>query len=91
MVYEENPELSKSDLNFIKKIIDMTSKLLLVPMEEGSSPKSSCFISNRNSTRSIVSALPGPYSDSLTLGLSSKTCWLPSKHEEKDFPGTSTR
>ncbi|XP_030942276.1 ATP-dependent Clp protease proteolytic subunit 6, chloroplastic-like [Quercus lobata] len=48
------------------------------------------LFSRRNSTRSIVSALPGPYSDSLTLGLSSKTCWLPSKHEEKDFPGTST-
>ena len=27
----------------------------------------------------------------LCPGLSSKTCWLPSKHEEKDFPGTSTR
>ncbi|XP_075650637.1 ATP-dependent Clp protease proteolytic subunit 6, chloroplastic-like isoform X2 [Castanea sativa] len=39
------------------------------------------LFSRRNSTRSIVSALPG---------LSSKTCWLPSKHEEKDFPGTST-
>ncbi|KAK4562761.1 hypothetical protein RGQ29_005317 [Quercus rubra] len=48
------------------------------------------LFSRRNSTRSMVSALPGPYSDSLTLGLSSKTCRLPSKHEEKDFPGTST-
>nr|XP_023923666.1 ATP-dependent Clp protease proteolytic subunit 6, chloroplastic-like isoform X2 [Quercus suber]POE96653.1 atp-dependent clp protease proteolytic subunit 6, chloroplastic [Quercus suber] len=38
------------------------------------------LFSRRNSTRSIVSALPG---------LSNKTCWLPSKHEE-DFPGTST-
>ncbi|XP_065631728.1 ATP-dependent Clp protease proteolytic subunit 6, chloroplastic isoform X2 [Quercus suber] len=37
------------------------------------------LFSRRNSTRSIVSALPPPY------GLSSKTCGLPSKHEEKDF------
>ncbi|XP_075660020.1 ATP-dependent Clp protease proteolytic subunit 6, chloroplastic-like isoform X2 [Castanea sativa] len=37
------------------------------------------LFSRRNSTRSMVSALPPPY------GLSSKTCGLPSKHEEKDF------
>ncbi|KAK7849391.1 atp-dependent clp protease proteolytic subunit 6 [Quercus suber] len=32
------------------------------------------LFSRRNSTRSIVSALPPPYGDSLTFGLSSKTC-----------------
>uniref|UniRef100_A0A2N9IDL7 ATP-dependent Clp protease proteolytic subunit n=1 Tax=Fagus sylvatica TaxID=28930 RepID=A0A2N9IDL7_FAGSY len=48
------------------------------------------FFSRRNSTRSIVSALPPPYGDSLTLGLSSKTGGLPSKREKKDFLDTST-
>ncbi|KAL4638238.1 hypothetical protein ACB092_03G133800 [Castanea dentata] len=43
------------------------------------------LFSRRNSTRSMVSALPPPYGDSLTFGLSSKTCGLPSKHGEKDF------
>ncbi|KAM3705699.1 hypothetical protein ACB098_03G098500 [Castanea mollissima] len=43
------------------------------------------LFSRRNSTRSMVSALPPPYGDSLTFGLSSKTCGLPSEHEEKDF------
>ncbi|KAL5858165.1 hypothetical protein ACOSQ3_005623 [Xanthoceras sorbifolium] len=43
------------------------------------------FLSSRNSTRSIVSALPSPYGDSSTVGLSSRTRGLPLKIDEKNF------
>ncbi|XWS54621.1 hypothetical protein CRYUN_Cryun10bG0104500 [Craigia yunnanensis] len=48
-------------------------------------PTSISSLSPRNSTRFIVSALPSPYGDSSTMGLSSRTFGLPFKIEEKDF------
>ncbi|XVF01450.1 hypothetical protein REPUB_Repub04eG0090300 [Reevesia pubescens] len=42
-------------------------------------------LSPRNSTRLIVSALPTPYGDPSTMGLSSRTSGLPLKIDEKGF------
>ncbi|XP_038902836.1 ATP-dependent Clp protease proteolytic subunit 6, chloroplastic isoform X1 [Benincasa hispida] len=47
-------------------------------------------LSRRNSHRSIVSALPRPYGDSSTIGLSSKTMGEPLHVDDKDFLHTST-
>ncbi|KAH7575108.1 hypothetical protein JRO89_XS02G0049100 [Xanthoceras sorbifolium] len=49
------------------------------------------FLSSRNSTRSIVSALPSPYGDSSTVGLSSRTRGLPLKIDEKNFRSIEPR
>ncbi|KAG6605088.1 ATP-dependent Clp protease proteolytic subunit 6, chloroplastic [Cucurbita argyrosperma subsp. argyrosperma] len=46
-------------------------------------------LSSRNSRRSIVSAIPRPYGDSSTIGLSSKTVGAPLNLDE-DFLHTST-
>ncbi|KAH9656586.1 ATP-dependent clp protease proteolytic subunit 6 [Citrus sinensis] len=46
------------------------------------------FFSNRNSSRSIVSALPSPYGDSSSGGLSIRNRGLPLKIDEKDFCST---
>ncbi|KAL9414937.1 hypothetical protein AB3S75_043243 [Citrus x aurantiifolia] len=46
------------------------------------------FFSNRNSSRSIVSALPSPYGDSSSGGLSIRNRGLPLKIDEKDFYST---
>ncbi|KAJ4716481.1 ATP-dependent Clp protease proteolytic subunit [Melia azedarach] len=51
---------------------------------------SASFLSQRNSTRSIVYALPSPYGDSSTTGLSSRSCGLPLKIDEKDLRNTET-
>ncbi|KAL0536254.1 hypothetical protein IC582_025197 [Cucumis melo] len=47
-------------------------------------------LSRRYSHRSIVSALPRPYGDSSTIGLSSKTNGAPLNLDDKDFLLTST-
>ncbi|KAJ0011034.1 hypothetical protein Pint_34613 [Pistacia integerrima] len=47
------------------------------------------FLSPRNSPRSIrASALPSPYGDSSTTGLSSRSSGLPLKFDQKDLRGT---
>ncbi|XP_022727056.1 ATP-dependent Clp protease proteolytic subunit 6, chloroplastic-like isoform X2 [Durio zibethinus] len=48
-------------------------------------PTSISSLSSRNSTRLIVSALPNPYGDSSTKGLSSRTSGLSLKVNEKGF------
>ncbi|KAA8536126.1 hypothetical protein F0562_028604 [Nyssa sinensis] len=47
------------------------------------------LFSHRNSARSIVSALPSPYSDSSKIGLSSKRRGLPLKLDDQDFGATN--
>ncbi|KAB2042689.1 hypothetical protein ERO13_D02G202819v2 [Gossypium hirsutum] len=48
-----------------------------------SRPTSISSLSPRNSTKLIVSALPSPYGDSSTMGLSSRTAGLPMKINKK--------
>ncbi|XP_059647694.1 ATP-dependent Clp protease proteolytic subunit 6, chloroplastic [Cornus florida] len=58
-----------------------------LPSRHRASPLS--LFSHRLSTRSVVCALPSPYSDSSAIGLSSKRCGLPLKHNEQDFRATT--
>ncbi|KAB1207253.1 ATP-dependent Clp protease proteolytic subunit 6, chloroplastic [Morella rubra] len=48
------------------------------------------LLSHRNSRGTIVSALPSPYRDSLSSGLSRKTYGQPCKREEKDLHDART-